>query len=88
MGAVPRRGVARAYTLESLGHHDLPSELAEADEEDVDDVLRRAVRFIAGRDDATIARVSSVIPGSCIACTDVVAYLGATPIVVARASLY
>jgi len=74
------------YVIESLGHHPLPRELTVAAEANVDDVLRRAARFI-GLAEVTIERVSSVIPGSCIACTDVVAYVQRTPMLVARVAL-
>lgn len=77
----------KAYVVESLGHHDLPDELSEADEHDVEAVLREAAAFL-GRPSVTIERVASVIPGSCIASVDVVASVGGTPILVARPSPY
>jgi hypothetical protein len=76
------------YTIESLGHHDLPEHLAEAAAADVEDVLRRAAAFLGRRDGVEVARVPSVVPGSCVACVDVVASVGGTPILVARPSLY
>lgn len=75
------------YSVASLGNHTLPDELRLATEENVEDVLRRAAAHL-GRDRIDIARVSSVIGGSCIACIDVVAYVDGTPLLVARPALY
>lgn len=75
------------YAVSSLGNQDLPDELCRATEDEVEDVLRRAPAYL-GRDRIDIARVSSVIGGSCIACVDVVAYVDGTPLLVARPSLY
>jgi hypothetical protein len=75
------------YSVSSFGHLTLPDDLCSATEGNVEDVLRRAAAYL-GRDTVDIARVSSVIGGSCIACVDVVAYVGGTPLLVARPSLY
>jgi hypothetical protein len=75
------------YSVSSLGNLELPDALCRASEADVEDVLRRAAAHL-GRDKIDIARVSSVIGGSCIACIDVVAYVDGTPLLVARPSLY
>ena len=80
----------RTYAIESLAHHDLPDHLSSATEADVEDVLRRAAAHL-GRPSVTVERVSSVVPGSCIASVDVVAFVGGpggTPILVARADLH
>ncbi len=71
------------YLIESLGHHDLPDELARASEANVEDVLRRAAAHLGFRDVA-IERVASVLGGSCIASIDVVASVQGTRILVAR----
>lgn len=75
------------YTIESLGHHDLPRELSVASEADVEDVLRRAAAFL-GREEVTVERVTSVLGGSCIVCTNVVLYVSGTPFLVAKPLLY
>ena len=77
------------FVIRSLGHHELPPELSRANEEDVEDVLLRAAEVLGhARSDVTIERVSSVIGGSCIACTDVVAYVGGTRRLMASPSFY
>ena len=78
--------MAQPYTIESLGHHELPEELSLCSAEDVEDVLRRAAAFL-GWHDVAIERVWSVVPGSCIACEDVVASAGGVPMLVARPAL-
>jgi hypothetical protein len=75
------------YAIESPGHLELPEELTRARDEDVENTLRRAAAFL-GWEDVEIARVASVIGGSCIACTDVVAYVHGTALLVAKPELY
>jgi hypothetical protein len=75
------------YTISAPGNLPLPDHLCEATEANVEDTLRRAAAHL-GHEDVTIQRVSSVIGGSCMACVDVVAYDGGTPLLVARPSLY
>jgi len=71
------------YTIESLGHHDLPDELSRAPDATVESVLRRAAAFI-GFHEVEITRVASVIGGSCIASVDVVASFRGTNLLVAK----
>jgi hypothetical protein len=75
--------VPLTYPIYRLGHHALPAELRRATDDDVDDVLRRAAAFV-GRGDVDVARVASVVGGSCVACVDVVASVGGVPLLVAR----
>gem|GEM_PF-4200190 len=75
------------YDIGSPGHHALPRELEEASEGDVEDVLRRGAAML-GYADVTVERVTSVLGGSCIVCTDVVAYVDGVPLLVARPRLY
>lgn len=75
------------YAITAPGNLPLPDDLAEAEEADVERVLRRAAAHL-GYDAVEIHRVSSVIGGSCIACIDVIATHGGTPLLVARPSLY
>jgi hypothetical protein len=75
------------YTITVVGNVPLPAGLATATDVDVEDVLRRAATHL-GRDGVEIRRVSSVLGGSCIACVDVVAYVGGTALLVARPALY
>ncbi|MDB4938515.1 MAG: hypothetical protein JWP87_5487 [Labilithrix sp.] len=75
------------YTITALGNLPLPDDLAEATDENVDAILRRAAAHL-GRETVQIERVSSILGGSCIACTDVVAYVEGTPLLVARPRLY
>ena len=92
--AAARAGLTMArlpltYAIEALGHHDLPPNLSTASDGDVEAVLRRAAMFI-GRlaSEIEVARVASVMPGSCIACTDFVAYVEGVPMLVARPQLF
>ena len=71
------------FTIESLGHHDLPDDLSRATLANVEDVLRRAAAHL-GFDEVEIKHVASVIGGSCIASTDVVASVRGTTILVAK----
>lgn len=75
------------YTITVVGNVRLPADLETATDADVEDVLRRAATHL-GRDGVEIQRVSSVLGGSCIACVDVVAYVGGTALLVARPALY
>jgi hypothetical protein len=75
------------YAIESLGHHELPDELSRADEATVAEVLRRAAALV-GFPEAEVRAVSSVIGGSCIACTDYVAYVEGIAVLVAKPALY
>ncbi|AKV02386.1 hypothetical protein AKJ09_09049 [Labilithrix luteola] len=54
---------------------------------DVEDVLRRAALHM-GWPEVDIQWVASVIPGSCMACTDAVAYTRGVALLVARPLLY
>ena len=77
------------FAIVSLGHHELPDDVAYADDGDVENVLLRAAAFLgycAG--DVAVERVSSVLAGSCIACTDVVASVRGTRMLVASPALY
>lgn len=76
-----------SYWIESLGRHPLPEDLCEADESNVEDIVRRAAAFI-GRPDVHVERVTSVLGGSCIVCTDVVASEQGVPLIVARPAMY
>ena len=75
------------YRIDPAGNKELPDELARASNEDVEDVIRRAAEFL-GFEEVTVERVTSVLGGSCIICTDVVAYAGGVPMIVARPLLY
>ncbi len=75
------------YTITVVGNVPLPRDLASATDDNVEDVLRSAATHL-GRDGVEIRRVSSVLGGSCIACVDVVAYVGGTALLVARPALY
>ena len=75
------------FAIVAAGHFDLPRELEMAEEADVDDVLRRAAAFL-GYPDVTIERVSSVIAGSCIACTDIIASVSGMRLLVASPALF
>ncbi len=75
------------YTITAPGNLPLPDDLCEAEEAEVEAVLRRAAAHL-GHESVEIHRVSSVIGGSCMACIDVVAYDGGTPLLVARPALY
>lgn len=75
------------YTITVVGNVALPRDLETATDDDVEDVLRSAATHL-GRDGVEIRRVSSVLGGSCIACVDVVAYVGGTALLVARPALY
>lgn len=75
------------YCIESLGHYELPDELTQAPVSDVEDVLRRAALHM-GWPEVDIQWVASVIPGSCMACTDAVAYTKGVALLVARPLLY
>jgi hypothetical protein len=75
------------YAIESLGHHELPAELASAGEAEVADVLRRAADFM-GFAGAEIRPVASVLGGSCVACTDYVAFMDGVAVLVAKPALY
>lgn len=77
------------YRIEGSGAHgsqDLPAELSGASEADVEAVLAQAAAFL-GFEDVVIQKVTSVLGGSCIVCTDVVAYASGVPVLIARPSL-
>jgi hypothetical protein len=77
------------FSITSLGHHDLPPDLATAPEAEVEAVLLRAAAFLGfAASQVAIERVASVIPGSCMACTDVIASVGGTRMLVASPALY
>jgi hypothetical protein len=77
------------FAIASLGHRTLPDELASAADADVENVLLRAAVFLGyDADDVVIERVASVIPRSCVACTDVVASVRGTCMLVASPALY
>ncbi len=77
------------FSIASLGHHDLPQEVSSADDPDVEGTLLRAAAHLGfAAADVLIERVASVLPGSCIACTDVVASVGGTRMLIASPSLY
>jgi hypothetical protein len=75
------------YRIDTAGHHELPAELTRASDAEVEDVLRRAAAFL-GLGEVTIERVTNVLGGSCIVCTDVVAYCSGVAMLVARPLLY
>lgn len=75
------------YVIESLGRHPLPDDLCRASDANVDAILRSAAEHL-GWNDVVIERVTSVLGGSCIVCTDVVAYFRGEPLLVARPELY
>lgn len=75
------------YRIDSAGHRELPADLTQASDADVEDILHRAAAFL-GFEEVTVERVTSVLGGSCIVCTDVVAYAGGVPMLVARPRLY
>jgi hypothetical protein len=75
------------YRIDTAGNTELPADLAQATEAEVEDVIRRAAVFL-GLGDVTVERVTSVLGGSCIVCTDVVAYASGMPMLVARPRLY
>lgn len=75
------------YWISSLANDDLPSDLAEATEQDVEHVVKRAAAFI-GCDDVVVERVTSVLGGSCVVCTDVVASVRGVPVIVARPAAF
>ena len=72
------------FVIRSLGHHDLPPELSEASDDDVEDVLRRAAAFL-GRPHVDVERVASVI--GCMPVIDVVASVEGVPILVAQPAM-
>ena len=77
------------FSIASVGHLDLPDEIASADAPDVEAALLRAAEhlgFVAR--DVVIERVASVIPGSCIACTEIIASVGGTRMLIATPALY
>ncbi|CAN5922112.1 hypothetical protein BH11MYX4_BH11MYX4_16680 [soil metagenome] len=77
------------FSITSVGHHDLPRELASAPEAEVEAVLLRAAALLGyAASQVAIERVASVVPGSCIACTDVVASVGGTRMLIASPALY
>ncbi len=77
------------FAIASLGHHDLPDAVASADDEDVEATLLRAAEHLGfAADQVSLERVASVLPGSCIACTEVVASVGGTRMLVATPALY
>jgi hypothetical protein len=77
------------FAIVSLGNHDLPDDVASATDADVESTLRRAATFLGfNGDDVTIERVASVIPGTCMACTEIVASVGGTRMLVATPALY
>lgn len=81
--------MSERFVIASLGHHDLPRTVASATDENVESVLLRAMAFLGYAEaDVVIERVASVIPGSCIACTDVVASVGGTRMLIASPALY
>jgi hypothetical protein len=77
------------FAITSLGNHVLPDDLASATDADVESVLLRAAAFLGYPTEAvTIERVASVIGGSCMPCTDCVASVGGTRMLVATPALY
>ena len=77
------------FSISSLGHHDLPDEVSSADDPDVDEALLRAAAHLGyAAAEVSIERVASVLPGSCIACTEVIASVGGTRMLIASPSLY
>lgn len=75
------------YRIDPAGHRELPADLSEASDAEVEDTLLRAAAFL-GFEEVTVERVTSVFCGSCIICTDVVAYASGMPMLVARPLLY
>lgn len=75
------------YRIDTAGNRELPDDLASASDANVEDVLHRAAAFL-GFEEITVERVTSVLGGSCIICTDVVAYASGVPMLVARPLLY
>jgi hypothetical protein len=81
--------VSTRFTIASLGHHDLPAEVCEADDPDVEEALVRAAAHLGyAAAEVSVERVASVLPGSCIACTEVIASVGGTRMLIATPSLY
>jgi hypothetical protein len=79
----------RRFAIASLGRHELPDAIALATDADVESILRQAAVFLGfSAEDVAIERVASVLPGSCIVCTDVVATVGGTRMLVASPALY
>jgi hypothetical protein len=77
------------FTITSLGHHALPDDVATATDADVEAVLLRAAAFLGyAAAEVAVERVASVLAGSCIACTDVVASISGTRLLVASPALY
>ena len=77
------------FSIASVGHLDLPDAIAFANATDVEAALLRAAEHLgfAARD-VVVERVASVIPGSCIACTEVIASVGGTRMLIATPALY
>jgi hypothetical protein len=75
------------YRIVAAGRRELPVHLASASDAEVEDVLQRAAAFL-GAEEVTVERVTSVLAGSCIICTDVVAYSSGLPLLVAQPLLY
>lgn len=77
------------FAIASLGHHDLPDAIAYAEDEDVEATLLRAAEHLGfAAAEVSLERVASVMPGSCIACTEVVATIGGTRMLIATPALY
>ncbi len=75
------------FRIDAMGNCKLPDDLSRASDANVEDVVRRAAAFL-GFETVTVTRVASVLGGSCIASTDVVAYASGVPMVVATPRLY
>jgi hypothetical protein len=75
------------YTVESLGRGALPDDLRQATTDDVEAVLHRAA-MVLGVGQVSVERVTSVLPGTCMPCTDIVAYAEGLPVLVAIPSMF
>jgi hypothetical protein len=77
------------FAITSLGHHALPDDVIFATDADVESVLLRAAAFLGyPAHEVAVERVASVVPGSCIACTEVIASVGGTRMLIATPALY
>jgi hypothetical protein len=81
--------MAGRFSISCFGHRDLPADIAYATDADVETTLLRAAAFLGyAADDVAIERVASIVAGSCIPCTDVVASAFGTRLLVATPALY
>ncbi len=81
--------MAERFSISCFGHRDLPAEIAFAVDGEVETVLLRAAAFLGyAADDVVIERVSSVLGGTCVACTNVIASVGGTRVLIATPALY